>query len=408
MMNTRCCLYSLVAVLLLAVAGCQKSTPTAQTSEPLLPADTSPDPPNLQGITSGQAETYARDLSLAMMSGDVAMVRRLIDWGGMIDRSLDGFEIDEKVRSGFRQGALQSVDRLVNVIHSQTADGGSYLFVRTVRRGDRRHVIMRLVSNEGAMNYHDLRLQSLNGGIVGDRLFVALTGELFSDSLRATAAQGLTSGQSFVSRLTGQAKRDLETLNQTREMSLAVQAGQSPRALQIYDSLPEQAQQTKLVSLHRVMALASLDESQYIAAIDDYSNRFPGDATLGLITLDAAYLRKDIGLLMKSYDSIQRWSGGDPLLALMVASIRAQFGEVDAAIEMSRGVNVEALQLVDAHDYALGLALVAQDHDRALNELRTLRDNHGYVFADLSTIKGYEAFAASPHYQQFLADSVRR
>lgn len=407
-MDITCRLAALLLALLLAVPGCSKDKPTAQNAEPMLPVDTSGDTSDEAGVSAAQAEMFARGLSTAMMSGDVSAVRQLIDWGGMIDRSVEGLGFDEQTRNGFRQGALQSVDQLVMVIKNQTSQGGSYRYVRTVKRGDRWHVIMRLVANEGAMNYHDLRLENRGGRVIADRLYVALTGEHFSDSLRATAAQALSSSQSMVSRLTGQAKRDFEALMKSRDMSLAVQSGDAQRALEVYDTLPESAQQSKLVSIHRIMALSTVDETQYVAAIEDYSRRFPDDATLGLISLDAAFLRKDSALLKRSYDSIQRWSGGDPLLTLMVASIRAKWGDVDEAMAMARQVDVRALGMVDAHDYSLGLALASQDHERALQELRTLRDSHGYQFSDLTQAEGYEAFAASPQYQQFLSDTVKR
>ena len=194
----------------------------------------------------------------------------------------------------------------------------------------------------------------------------------------------------------------MENLTKQQEMSTAVQQADYQRALQLYDELPAKIQQMKLPMLFRVMSLADGDYDEYVDAINEYSERFPNDACLGLITLDAAGIKKDEALLLKSYDSIQKWTGGDPYLTTLVAGVRATFGATDEAQEMIETVDVDALGLAGAHDFALTVSLARDDHESTLHHLAALRDRYGYEFSDLAAVEDFKRFAASPAYQQWL------
>ncbi|MCS7466629.1 hypothetical protein NZK35_08230 [Stieleria sp. ICT_E10.1] len=396
-------------MLLLAVfAGCSK--PSTQSS-------TAPQPTTLEEITTddssivsdvsrAEADQFAAEWQLAIEQNDAAKATQLIDWTSIFDRALEGFDVDPRFRSGFHQGASQAVKNLVGVVHQSTLNGGSYRPVRSVQRGETQHVVMRLLTEDGGTNYHDFQLARKNGKVVGEHFFIAMTGESFGDSLRTNVAAVIQSQNSVLSRLSGTAKTEMENLTKQQEMSTAVQQGNYQRALEIYDELPAKIQQMKLPMLFRVMSLAEGDYEIYVDAINEYSDRFPNDACLGLITLDAAGIKEDEVLLLKSYDSIQKWTGGDPYLTTLVAGVRATFGATEAAQKMIETVDVDAIGLAGAHDFALTVSLANDDHESTLHHLAALRDQYGYEFTDLATVEDFKRFAASPVYQQWLQEST--
>ena len=209
-------------------------------------------------------------------------------------------------------------------------------------------------------------------------------------------------------QLSPEATRELSNVRELSQLMAAAQSGQHAQALKLYGALPAELRQSKFALLGRLMALIHGDETLYVKALEEYSSRFPDDARLGLFLLDIAFLRKDSKLLKKAYDSLQGWSGGDPLMTLMVASIRAGWGEKEEALRLAGQVDVSALGVSLAHDLSLSLALAIKDHKRALTDLRALRDRYNYEFNDLSTVEGYQHFAASAEYQQLLSDGNKR
>ncbi|WP_182866799.1 hypothetical protein [Stieleria mannarensis] len=395
-------------VLLLALfVGCnQSTTQTPAEIEPTrLEEITTGDDSVVSDVSTDEANEFAVRWQQAIEQNDAATAREMIDWKAIFDRALVGFDVDPRFRSGFHQGASQAVKNLVGVIHQGIQQSGSYRLVHTVQRGQSQHVVMRLLTSDGGTNYHDIQLTRKDGKVVGDHLFIAMTGESFGDSLRTNVAAVIQSQNSVLARLSGTAKTEMDNLNKQQEMSTAVQQGNYPRALEIYEALPAKTKQMKLPMLFRVMSLAEGDYDAYVEAINEYSQRFPNDACLGLITLDAAGINQDEALLMKSYDSIQKWTGGDPYLTTLVAGVRATFGAAEQAAEMLETVDVDALELAGAHDFALTVSLARDDHQSTLHHLTALRDQYGYEFTDLTTVEDFKSFAASPVYQQWLAGS---
>ncbi|QDV41929.1 hypothetical protein Enr13x_17720 [Stieleria neptunia] len=393
-----------VVLLLAVIAGCNKpATQSSTAPQPrTLEEITTDDGSVVSDISSEEADQFAAQWQQAVEQNDSAAATELIDWTSIFDRALEGFDVDPRFRSGFHQGASQAVKNLVGVIHQSSRNGGSYRLVHSVQRGKTQHVVMRLLTDDGGTNYHDFQLARKNGKVVGEHFFIAMTGESFGDSLRTNVAAVIQSQNSVLSRLSGTAKAEMENLSKQQEMSTAVQQGDYQRALQIYEELPAKIQQMKLPMLFRVMSLAEGDYDVYVDAINAYSERFPNDACLGLITLDAAGIKEDEALLLKSYDSIQKWTGGDPYLTTLVAGVRATFGATDEAQKMLETVDVDALGLAGAHDFALTVSLASDDHESTLHHLAALRDQYGYEFSDLAAVEDFKRFAASPAYQQWL------
>ena len=139
--------------------------------------------------------------------------------------------------------------------------------------------------------------------------------------------------------------------------------------------------------------------------IDDFIAAFPDDAAVGLITIDAAVFREDHELLMKSYDQLQRFTGGDPLLSLMIGGVLANQGNADQAKKLTESIDPSTIGLASAHDYKLSVAMAVDDHAGTLKELITLRDEYGYELSDLTNIEGFEKFIASPQHEQWKASA---
>jgi hypothetical protein len=342
----------------------------------------------------------------AVADADRANATRLVDWDGIIDRSIEGFDISESVAKGYKEGAKQNglEVQLVNALSSSVANGGSYQLVRVVKRGGQQHAVFRLVDPQAGLNYHDLRLQRDGGRIRADRFFIAATGEEMADTLRAVAGPALQSQGSLADKLSGKNKEEMKALETQGKIMAAARAGQTEEVMRLYQALPKDRQETKMAMLAVIMATDVTQEEAYLAAIDRYVAKFPNDPSIGMITLDAAALRRDAKLLETARKQIQSWTGGDPYVDLLVGGNLASMGLADEAVAMTKDIDPAPLKVATGHDMKLSIALAVEDYATVLKHLRILRDDYGFEFSDLSEVDGFQGFAQSPEFAQWTQD----
>ena len=358
-------------------------------------------------ISDDLANEFAESWVQAMTEGDGLTLTRLFDWDELITRSLAGLELSDKtiknVKAGFSSTSL--VSRLVSNMGQQIGDGANYDLVRVVRRQGNTHVLFRLFGDNQGLNYHEIRLKRLGTQIVGDRLFIALSGEEFADTLKTIIAPALQADNSFYAQLSGVQKKEMESLKQFGKMAESIRNGDPRRAIEIHNSLPKEVQDRKVVLLSLISA-ANLtgDDSIYQQAIKRYVQNYPDDPSSGFAAIDLAVMQKDAEQLRRSYESIKNWTGGDPFLDLLIGSALCQMGQVEEGSEMTRNIDPASLPLASAHDFKLSIALLAKDHETVLKNLRIMRDEYGYEFSDLREAEGFEEFVKSDQFQAWLSD----
>ena len=64
------------------------------------------------------------------------------------------------------------------------------------------------------------------------------------------------------------------------------------QALNTYKELPASVQESKPAMTMRLLATQSVSDAEYLATIDDFRKRYPNDAMIDLISVDAYILRK--------------------------------------------------------------------------------------------------------------------
>jgi hypothetical protein len=294
---------------------------------------------------------------------------------------------------------------MVSTMGQQIGDGANYDLVRVIRRQGNTHVLFRLFSGNQGLNYHDIRLKRSGTQIVGDRLFIAISGEEFADTLKTIIAPALQANNSIYAQLSGVQKREMESLKQFGKMAESIRNGDPRRAIEIHNSLPKEVQDRKIVLLSLINA-ANLtgDDSIYQQAIKRYVQNYPDDPSSGFASIDMAVMQNDAEQLRRSYESIKNWTGGDAFLDLLIGSALCQMGQVEEGSEMTQNIDPVTLPVASAHDFKLSIALLTKDHETVLKNLRIMRDDYGYEFSDLREAEGFEEFVKSDQFQAWLSD----
>ena len=146
------------------------------------------------------------------------------------------------------------------------------------------------------------------------------------------------------------------------------------------------------------------DDSVYQNAIERYTQNFPDDPSSGFVAIDLAILKNDVDQLRRSYESIKKWTTGDPFLDLLIGSAICQMGQVNEGVEMTRSIDPTSLTVATAHDFKLSIALASKDHDTVLTNLRIMREDYGYEFSDLREAEGFEEFVKSDQFKTWLSE----
>jgi tetratricopeptide (TPR) repeat protein len=295
--------------------------------------------------------------------------------------------------------------QLTNQIAAICQSGGSYRLVRVLRRDGRWHAVFRMILPSQGMNYHDIRLTSSNGKVVGDRLFVAINSEEMADTMRALA-QPAMKNRNLVGRLSGQQQAAETAFDNTIALLTAVKTGQFQEVIRLYDQLPEASRANKSVMLGMITAQSQLDEAEYLAAIDRYREAFPNDPSLGLVLLDAALMREDWELLEVSRQKLNAWTGGDPYVDLLIATIFSQDpAKVQQALEMTKDVDPRTLGLPAAHYNKLTIALSGKDFRTVVQQMDALLEEYGVEFEEeaIRSEPLFAEFVESPEFQDWLS-----
>src|SRR5262249_28428818 len=155
-------------------------------------------------ITEQEARDFATALTEAAKEGDKDTFLKLIDWGAICDKATEIPNLPElvKARTNFKTGVISAVNKsggMLTPIHDAIEQGGSYKALRIDVKDKVPTVLFRLnLPGGGGVNYHRYSLVRKSDGVVAINLFIFLSAENVSDSLRRNwlpvAKQALEAG----------------------------------------------------------------------------------------------------------------------------------------------------------------------------------------------------------------------
>ena len=357
-------------------------------------------------ISQQEALKFAEQWTQAVQKKDFAAVKSLVDWNYIAGQVIEPFDVRDDFREGFMSGAQQLPRQLVPPISAAIGQGGSYQLVNVLKRNNEVHAVFRLVlANDGGLNYHDFRLKKFKGKIYSDQMFVALSGENISETMRRAVLPILKNTTLQGGDLTPEFEAAMKETESISEMSKAMANGDAAKVLGMYEMLSPEMKRNKLCQIYRISAFpAEKDPQQYIKLVDDYAQQFPNDPSLGLMTIDSAIYREDTDFLKRSHDQLTRWSGKDPYFSLMVGAAMVGMGAKEEGIQLAGDSDPAPLKMANAHDYRLVIDLAKEDFDAVLKQLRILRDQFGLDLEQLDQSEIFADFVKSPQYQQWLND----
>ena len=395
--------FSFVAFVLIAQCGCrQKSKSPYQPATLQEIRDPSQAASVNTEVTEEQAQAFAARLHTAISNNDISTATNLVLVSRIVDRVVHALDLSSGDETGFRKGINGNNPIKIMMVELAAAvnQGGTYKLIRTAVRGNARHVIFRFIDVDQSMNYHDIRLVLDGGTVKGDQLFVAATGESLTETLIAAVRPAIESQQSLTGRISGDADQKVKDLEKQKEMMLAAQAGDSAKVQRLYKTLPKEVQDQKATQIFLVQAAQTLPDEQYVAAMTEFANRFPGDPSVALMSFDRAILQEDLEGLKSCIADLNKWTGGDDYLTLMSAAIAAQWGATDYAKQLYQNIDSATINDAVTHEFRLTAALLSKDYSVVVEELRIMESEYDVIFP-LHTGPEFADFVKSPEFAEY-------
>ncbi len=351
-------------------------------------------------------QQFVDELTKTMNARDPAFLQKHLNFKEIVARAMRGLPADQEISSGLLKGITEE-GNLPKVIVSALGDKGSYLplWVRTAN--GRTRALLRLVSSEGALNYHELRLtKSVVGRIEVIDIYVFVTGENLSETLRRGALNLIAAkNKSLVSRLL-EGEQDFlkhgETIGALHRANLG---GKYQEALDQYAKLPPKLQADKSLMIARIQAASHLNEDLYLAALDDFAKKFPNDPAGNLMLIDAYVLHKDYDKCLATVDSLDKRLAGDPYLNAFRANVALLQGKTAEAKKLFEATVAGAPGVVHPYFALVEISIAEKQFAETARLMTILETDLGIRFPDdLSQVPVFQPFIESPEHAAWQAN----
>jgi len=347
---------------------------------------------------------FARKIERAVSQGNGQLMDAAFDLDILMERMLGGRGISAKTISGIKQGVRQSLD-LGRQLNRIVANGGSYKLLKLHRQGNELRALYRLQAEDG-LNYHDAVLVKKNGRVRIADIYVFISGEYLSATMRRFALPVITRQEkSPLMKLLTKESEFVKSFPRVMSMTNAVRAGKPVEALGIYDKLPASVQRDKSVMLLRFKAatLKGPGSLEYRKAMVDMEQLFPDDPCLHLLALDLHVLRKEYPKAFKAINAIEKATGDTAYMNFLRGNayyLQKKPDQAKAALE--RSVKQEP-SLLQAHSSLIILALEAKDWSAVSLRLTGVEKDSGVQLDDLEKMEAFAEYVKTDEYRKWKA-----
>jgi hypothetical protein len=361
-------------------------------------------------ITAEEATKWAAELQRAVRVQDIDTFNRLVDWDAFVAKAtaLPGNspqlkEFRANFARGLKSATVNPRSGFGRAVMGAVEAAGDYKALRIHNEDGQVRVLFRLVSSNGALNYHDWVLgRSRDGKPVAVDCQVFLIGELYSQNLRRSFLPlAHKSGGASVEKLSGPEKDFVEHFAQFAQMGQFVRERNWRQALNTYKELPASVRESKPAMTMRLLATQSVSDAEYLATIDDFRKRYPNDAMIDLISVDAYILRKAYDKALEAIDRVDKAIGRDPYLKVLRGNVLLRERKLDAARDIVQNAIVQDPNLLRGYYSLIDISLARHDYADTVKWLKKA-ESLGVTFGELTAFPAFAAFVKSAEYKNWL------
>jgi tetratricopeptide (TPR) repeat protein len=397
------CVFLTVAAL---ASGCKKpDSPTPPAADPPSSTPSAVADPNAP-LTDKDYEDFGRKLEAAVAVGDKPVVDQLFRMTEImvrVDRELN-LNLSPIDREGLRVSAERSGGRVGADAIAAVREGGGYSFLRVHTADGQRLVLMRVITPDDGLTYHEITLARYPDGQVATydlRDFVK--GETLGYRFRrSTLGFVAEKDQAAFDRLSPNDQLHTKHSGTVLAMYEDTLAGRHKEALAKFRSLPGGVQRDHVVQLVAIQAARQLSDEEYLTELERFRRNHPGDAAAEIASLDYFMHKRQCDEALASIDKLDKRVGGDPYLSVIRSEALADAGRYPEARAKAEQAIKDAPKLPQAHWGRVNVAVKEKNHEDTLAWLTSYAEVSGAILAPaaLEREPTFAEFVKSPQFQE--------
>ncbi len=343
-----------------------------------------------------ECETLANEWTKAALSTDSEALKMLIDFDEIAAQAGNGIAMNDRglkeSMKGFRSSLLSQFEDVPRLIGKR----GSYRLVGIRERNDARWALIRLVSDDSTINYHDLLIQRQPGGPpkVTD-IDIAASGE----PVTVTLNRYLRPIAPGTRRRTKAEQEHVDSIGRMTEIVQLQTEGQHAKVLEKYRKLPESRQREKIALIARLRSATLVSATEHEAALTDLRKFHPGDRCLALASMEYHLQYGDHQQLLDAVNDLDRVIGGDPYLDVIRISALFGLNRTDEALSTLAATQSWDDSYYQVQYLLLLTSIVRGEFDKAEEHSRYLEKNFGFQLSDFEGHPDFAQFLARESYQ---------
>jgi hypothetical protein len=355
--------------------------------------------------TVEECREFGEKLVAAIHAGDRATVDRLYRFAELAERSISDLQLSADFRQGFLEGLLsKGAPQFVAQIVETAQRGGRFTFLRVRTIDGRPRVLVRLVHPREGVNYQEFTLSRFpDGQIATENVYVMMTGEMLSESLRRVVLRAVSEQPGLLDLLTASEQSYIQHFAKIESIVSDLGEGHYQQALASFRELPPALQQEKSFQILGVRAAAGVSQPDYLQALEEFRRDHPGDASVDLLSIDYDVLKRQYDESLGCIERLNQAVGGDPYLGFLRGNVLRTAGRLaDAKAELEKTVAQEPT-LDAAYWCRINVALGERNHADTLAWLKRIVDACAMKidFNQMRAAPDYAAFVASPQFAEF-------
>lgn len=358
------------------------------------------------GLSDKQLAEIGNRWADAINDADAPALNALLDLEGLGRRSADTLPTSDTERNEFVRGFMRGAERLAPTWISQIQmTEGSALFLKVHSFDGMRGPLVRYDLGDQGYNYLLLIAESQpNGEPRVVDLFLATTGQKFSDTLGAISLLLVAPNDSLLGQVFGVTNIDRNLVASFTSIGQLQRAGRTADAYAKVQELPEAIRNHRVMLNISVQLGSLLSEDLYRAELARLARYHRDDPTAAFTLIDYYFYKGDTEAAMNAILGMERAFGTDAAISILKANISMQAGDLFGARRFAReGVQLEPDNEL-GHLTLLTILMLSEEYADGIDVLESLEEDFGYEFDALSFADNelYEGFVESTEYAAWI------
>ncbi|MDJ1473028.1 tetratricopeptide repeat protein [Xanthocytophaga flava] len=305
----------------------------------------------------------------------------------------------------FKENFKKKVNPSSFIIKELRKGYGRYQFLRFHPRQGVPHLLFRMTSEEG-INYHDYEVRIIDNELRLTDLFVFLSGEYLSETLKGT----------FINLLSQQKQQKIiepeldEQLGNIQKLKQAIDRHDYEEALQFYNSLSIKTQKSKTFMSYKLLITSNISYEMHQKAIAEYEKLFPDDPSHYLMDIEKYLLQGDAKNILWSVDKLDRTIGGDEYLNLYRGLVYSITEDKEKGLTLVNNYIRNNVKDPDGYWMRFQIHVLLDEPEDAVKTINDINRYtlHSRMFITEKIEKNFPDFAESSHFMNWKEDWIKR